>query len=60
MTPAGIEPVTFRFIAQHLNHCATMIPRILDSNIHIFTTTQWDGPYQKKTTLVWLDCSSRL
>jgi len=26
MTPAGIEPATFRFVAQHLNHCATAIP----------------------------------
>ena len=26
MTPAGIEPATFRFLAQHLNHCATAIP----------------------------------
>jgi len=25
MTPAGIEPATFRFVAQHLNHCATAI-----------------------------------
>ena len=23
MTPAEIEPATFRFVAQHLNHCAT-------------------------------------
>jgi len=23
MTLAGIEPATFRFVAQHLNHCAT-------------------------------------
>ena len=23
MTPARIEPATFRFAAQHLNHCAT-------------------------------------
>jgi len=22
MTPAEIEPETFRFVAQHLNHCA--------------------------------------
>ena len=26
MTPAGIEPATFRFLAQHLNHCATVVP----------------------------------
>jgi len=29
MTPAGIEPATFRFAAQHLNHCATAIPCFL-------------------------------
>jgi len=29
MTPAGIEPVTFRFVARHLNHCATAVPRKL-------------------------------
>ena len=27
LTPAGIEPATFRFVAQHLNHCATVVPR---------------------------------
>jgi len=25
-TLAGIEPATFRFVAQHLNHCATAVP----------------------------------
>ena len=25
-TSAGIEPATFRFVAQHLNHCATAVP----------------------------------
>jgi len=28
MTPARIEPATFRFVAQHLNHCATTVPRV--------------------------------
>jgi hypothetical protein len=27
MTPSGIEPVTFRFVAQKLNHCATAVPK---------------------------------
>ena len=25
MTASGIEPATFRFVAQHLNHCATAV-----------------------------------
>jgi len=25
MTTAGIEPATFRFVVQHLNHCATAV-----------------------------------
>ena len=25
LTPAGIEPATFRFVAQHLSHCATAV-----------------------------------
>jgi hypothetical protein len=26
LTPSWIEPATFRFVAQHLNHCATAVP----------------------------------
>jgi len=26
LTPAGIEPATVLFVAQHLNHCATAVP----------------------------------
>jgi len=26
MTPAGIEPATFRFVGPHLNRCATAVP----------------------------------
>jgi len=25
MTPSGIESAAFRFVAQHLNHCATAV-----------------------------------
>jgi len=25
LTPAGIEPAAFRFVTQHLNHCATAV-----------------------------------
>ena len=28
-TPAGIEPATFRFVAQHLDHCATAVPQLV-------------------------------
>ena len=28
MTLSGIEPATFQFVAQHLNHCATAVPTI--------------------------------
>ena len=26
MTPAGIDPAIFRFVAQYPNHCATAVP----------------------------------
>jgi len=28
MSPVGIEPATFRFVAQHLNHCATAVHHV--------------------------------
>ena len=28
LTPAGIETATFRFVAQHLNRCVTVVPHI--------------------------------
>ena len=30
LTPAGIEPATFRFVAQHLNHFATAVRQCSD------------------------------
>ena len=29
MTPSGIEPATFRFVVQHLNHCATAVSSVI-------------------------------
>jgi len=37
LTPAGIEPATFRFAAQHLNHCATAVPRAFQYITHLRT-----------------------
>jgi len=31
LTPAGIEPATFRFVAQRLSHCATAVACVLVS-----------------------------
>ena len=35
MTPSGIEPSTFRFVAQHLNHCATEVTMQINSLIQM-------------------------
>jgi len=36
LTSTGIEPKTFRFVVQHLNHCATAVPiyYIIQFDIH--------------------------
>jgi len=33
ITPSGIEPATFRFVAQHLNYYATAVPTLLYSKL---------------------------
>ena len=35
ITPSGIEPATFRFVAQHLNYCATAVPSCVWYLLHI-------------------------
>ena len=37
LTPAGIEPATYRFVAQFLNHCATAVPHLAYSLVNIVT-----------------------
>ena len=34
LTPAGIEPGTFRFVAQNLNHWTTPVPDTLCTNYY--------------------------
>ena len=41
MTPAGIEPATFRFAAQHLNYCATAVVAAVLLNIDVKKQTAW-------------------
>jgi len=51
LTPAGIEPATFRFIAQHLSHCTTAVPCccIIDCNCPAYYL---DNNLVHKTTLI--------
>jgi hypothetical protein len=47
MTPSGIEPATFRFVAQYLNHCATISGPPLVGTVRIYKTL---GPVYEKPT----------
>jgi len=42
LTPGGIEPATFRFVTQHLNHCARTKEGI-KIRFPDFVTTAQDG-----------------
>jgi len=48
LTPAGIEPATYWFVAQHLNHCATAVPS-LSYVLYIIIS-----PFLWYTPILWL------
>jgi hypothetical protein len=57
MTPSGIDPTTFRFVTQCLNHCATACPSMLmyvgemSSTSQYITTNQFsDRKLKRKKT----------
>jgi hypothetical protein len=41
VTPSEIEPVTFRFVAQYLNHCATTVPCFFIQFYNNITCLSW-------------------
>ena len=42
LTPAGIEPATFRFVAQRLNHCAIAVPSAYVLAVSVFIAIKSD------------------
>ena len=51
LTPAGIEPATFRFVAQHLKHCATAVPNDCTANWEKGSTRSHSVEYSLWKTL---------
>ena len=45
MTPAGIEPATFRLVKQYLNHCATAVPIALTYDYEIMYKLPTNGSH---------------
>jgi len=41
MTPSGIEPATFRFVAQYLNRCTAVIPVEMWRSLIFFTSCKF-------------------
>jgi len=53
LMPAGIEPATFRFVAQHLKHCATAVPKLPSSY------SEYSHKMLKSVNVFFLVCSTR-
>ena len=49
-----MKPAIFRFVAQHLNHCATAVPKSKDRTIWKWREGMWSWPETGPNT--WKDC----
>ena len=58
LTPAGIEPATFRFVAQQINHCAIAVPHKLCDRIS--KTVNLSGSYPFVYCLGWIHVEWRV
>jgi len=52
MTPTGIEPATFRFVAQRLNHCANAVPVVSVCTIYYWSGTCRSVMLAKNLTVI--------
>ena len=48
MTPSGIEPITFRFVAQYLNHIKILVIFKNSVPVSLKTNSVLGGPLQHK------------
>ena len=60
LTPAGIEPAAFRFVAQHLNHCATAVPYKEFIRVSNKTVKLREACFRGRTSNGWLRSTSNL
>jgi len=56
LTPTGIEPAIFRFVTQHLNHCATAVPVSTMSMAYYSASREWRNEWENERKVSdWLD-----
>ena len=59
MKPYGIEPATFRFVAQYLNHCATAVPfwflKLIVIYISLYSKMKIDTKLLQQAASPWYD-----